>query len=108
MIECRTCNGGELRKRKVYRMNAVVVLIGYIVLIPSFLGMATAAISCTNYITMMDDQDLQQQPPPDMTEEERQVYNQVYRTGRVVGVAAVGGAFVTIFLMSLVGDVAAS
>jgi len=39
-IPCKTCETGHLKKRKRYRMSGVVVLIGYILLIPSLFGMA--------------------------------------------------------------------
>ena len=31
---CKTCESGKMRLTKKYRMNAVVVIIGYILLIP--------------------------------------------------------------------------
>ncbi|MBM4070534.1 MAG: hypothetical protein FJ271_16495 [Planctomycetes bacterium] len=40
---CRTCNNGTLINRKVYRMSAGVVVIGYIFLIPSLIGVLVAA-----------------------------------------------------------------
>ncbi len=46
MIRCKTCDDGELVKRKAYRMGGVVVLIGYILLIPSLLGMAGSGMMC--------------------------------------------------------------
>jgi hypothetical protein len=39
-IPCKTCEAGQLKKRKRYRMSGVVVFIGYILLIPSLFGMA--------------------------------------------------------------------
>lgn len=36
---CGTCEAGELKKRKAYRMSGPVVVIGYILLIPSIIGM---------------------------------------------------------------------
>lgn len=38
MIQCKTCDRGELVSKKKYRMGGMVVFIGYILLIPSFLG----------------------------------------------------------------------
>jgi hypothetical protein len=38
-LTCRTCGQGALARRKVYRMSGPVVAIGYILLIPSVLGM---------------------------------------------------------------------
>jgi len=43
-IPCKTCEAGQLKKRKRYRMSGVVVLIGYIILIPSLLGIAGATM----------------------------------------------------------------
>ncbi|PYP50678.1 MAG: hypothetical protein DMD45_10270 [Gemmatimonadetes bacterium] len=37
-IKCKTCDRGTLVKRKKYRMSGIVVLIGYILVIPSVLG----------------------------------------------------------------------
>src|SRR4051794_30919096 len=34
---CKMCNGGIIVKKAVYRMNMVVVVIGYLVLVPSIL-----------------------------------------------------------------------
>jgi len=39
MIRCKTCDTGELIRRKKYRMSGIVVFIGYILLVPSVLGM---------------------------------------------------------------------
>ena len=39
-IPCKTCDSGHLTRRKKYRMSGVVVLIGYLILFPSFLGIA--------------------------------------------------------------------
>ena len=43
-IPCKTCEAGQLKKRKRYRMSGVVVLIGYIILIPSLLGITAATM----------------------------------------------------------------
>lgn len=37
--QCKVCDSGVLRQKKKYRMSGIVVLIGYILLIPSVLGM---------------------------------------------------------------------
>ena len=37
-IKCKTCDRGTLVKRKKYRMSGIVVLIGYILVIPSIIG----------------------------------------------------------------------
>lgn len=36
---CQVCNKGQLNFKKIYRMSAPVVIIGYLLLIPSILGM---------------------------------------------------------------------
>jgi hypothetical protein len=38
-IRCKTCDVGTLEHRKKYRLSGIVVAIGYILLIPSVLGM---------------------------------------------------------------------
>jgi len=38
-LNCQVCNDGQLKKKKKYRMSGPVVTIGYILLIPSILGM---------------------------------------------------------------------
>lgn len=44
MIRCKTCDTGELLKRKKYRMSGMVVFIGYILLVPSVLGILVGGI----------------------------------------------------------------
>lgn len=44
MIRCKTCDTGELLKRKKYRMSGIVVFIGYILLVPSVLGILVGGI----------------------------------------------------------------
>ena len=39
-VPCKVCDRGSLRQQKTYRMSGVVVFIGYILLIPSILGLA--------------------------------------------------------------------
>jgi voltage-gated potassium channel Kch len=39
---CKTCNNGTLINKKVYRMSGAVVVIGYIFLIPSLIGLLVA------------------------------------------------------------------
>jgi hypothetical protein len=39
VIHCKTCDLGQLHLERVYRLSAPVVTIGYILLIPSVLGM---------------------------------------------------------------------
>ena len=43
-IRCKTCDSGTLIRRKTYRMSSVVVLIGYIIVIPSILGILFGVI----------------------------------------------------------------
>ena len=38
MIQCKVCEAGQLVKKRVFRMSGVVVTIGFILLIPSILG----------------------------------------------------------------------
>lgn len=38
-VVCSVCRAGTLKRKKVYRMNGVVVLIGYLIAIPSMFGM---------------------------------------------------------------------
>ncbi|MHC4081872.1 MAG: hypothetical protein ACYS15_06390 [Planctomycetota bacterium] len=37
-VRCKICGRGTVRRRKVYRMSGAIVAIGYILLIPSILG----------------------------------------------------------------------
>ena len=39
LLTCPTCRSGSLSRQRLYRMSDVVVVIGYILLIPSILGM---------------------------------------------------------------------
>ena len=43
-VSCKTCDSGTMYLRKRYRMSGPVVVIGYIILIPSVLGIALSAI----------------------------------------------------------------
>jgi hypothetical protein len=45
MIRCKTCDTGELLRKKKYRMSGIVVFIGYVLLMPSVLGMLIGAIT---------------------------------------------------------------
>jgi hypothetical protein len=45
-IPCKVCEAGRLQRRRRYRMSGIVVLIGYILLIPSVIGMASATVTC--------------------------------------------------------------
>jgi hypothetical protein len=44
-ITCKTCDQGQLILRKKYRMSGPVVLIGYILLVPSILGVIISIVS---------------------------------------------------------------
>lgn len=44
MISCKTCDTGELRQQSKYRLSRAVVTIGYILLVPSVLGLLFAAL----------------------------------------------------------------
>ncbi len=43
-VVCKTCDRGELMRVKIRRMNGVVVFIGFILLIPSFLGIGIGTL----------------------------------------------------------------
>jgi hypothetical protein len=43
-IKCKTCDAGTLQPRKKYRMSGIVVFIGYILLIPSIMGILFGVI----------------------------------------------------------------
>lgn len=43
-IKCKTCDSGTLVQRKKYRMSGVVVVIGYILLIPSVFGILVGVL----------------------------------------------------------------
>lgn len=42
---CKTCERGALLPKKIFRMSGPVVVIGFILLIPSFLGIVVSAAS---------------------------------------------------------------
>lgn len=42
-LQCQVCGQGRLIRRKVYRLSGPVVVIGYIFLIPSFIGIYLSA-----------------------------------------------------------------
>jgi hypothetical protein len=44
MIQCSTCKQGFLSRQRLYRMSTPVVVIGYILLVPSILGIALTVI----------------------------------------------------------------
>src|ERR1700691_3651293 len=43
MAICKICDRGELKRRSVHRMSTPVVVIGYILLVPSIVGMLICA-----------------------------------------------------------------
>ncbi len=49
-IICKVCDRGTLRKKDIFRMSGPVVVIGFILLIPSMIGMALSAVGI--YIMM--------------------------------------------------------
>ena len=44
VIKCKTCDAGTLQPRKNYRMSGIVVVIGYVLLIPSIIGILFGVI----------------------------------------------------------------
>lgn len=50
-IRCKVCEQGVLTSKRVFRMSTPVVVIGYIFLIPSFLGIALALIFVSSSAT---------------------------------------------------------
>ena len=44
MIRCSTCKQGFLSRQRLYRMSTPVVVIGYILLVPSILGIALTVV----------------------------------------------------------------
>ena len=42
MATCQTCNSGELESQRVYRLEGPAVTIGYVLLVPSILGILAA------------------------------------------------------------------
>jgi hypothetical protein len=50
-IRCKVCDEGELVPRKVYRLSGPAVVIGYIFLIPSVLGMVLCGIAFLGVIS---------------------------------------------------------
>jgi hypothetical protein len=45
-IKCKTCDTGTLVRRRTYRMSSIVVIIGYIILVPSILGIIIGVATC--------------------------------------------------------------
>jgi hypothetical protein len=43
-VACKVCERGELLPKKIFRMSVPVVVIGFIFLIPSILGMSVGAL----------------------------------------------------------------
>lgn len=44
-ISCKTCDDGTMTTKKKYRMSGVVVVIGYLFLIPSLIGIVIGAVT---------------------------------------------------------------
>lgn len=63
LIQCKTCDTGELQKKRLYRMSGIVVFIGYVILLPSILGalagvaVLAAGIATTSVAVATDDSD---------------------------------------------------
>ena len=49
LLTCQTCRSGSLSRKHLYRMSDVVVVIGYILLFPSLIGMAVT-LALTGYV----------------------------------------------------------
>ena len=47
-ITCKVCDKGLLTRKKKYRLSGPVVLIGYILLIPSVLGVIVSLVAFVN------------------------------------------------------------
>ena len=52
-VKCKTCEVGALRKIRKYRMSGIVVLIGYILLIPSVIGVLFSALGFIRMVTLV-------------------------------------------------------
>lgn len=55
-IVCKTCDQGCLFPKKIYRLSAPLVFIGYIFLVPAFLGMGMSLNIAVAAFFMSDDQ----------------------------------------------------
>ena len=49
LLTCQTCRSGSLSRKHLYRMSDVVVVIGYILLFPSLIGMAVT-LALTGFV----------------------------------------------------------
>lgn len=49
-VQCKTCGMGAMVRQSVYRMSPVVVVIGYLLLVPPILGMAFFALFIALFI----------------------------------------------------------
>lgn len=56
---CKVCDSGTLKPRTVYRLSGVVALIGYIILIPSMLGICVGGLACVGMADAANDPALQ-------------------------------------------------
>lgn len=41
---CKVCDSGELRRKELYRMSGMAVFIGYLLLVPSVIGMLWSSV----------------------------------------------------------------
>jgi hypothetical protein len=53
-VSCKVCDQGILIHKRIYRMSAPVVAIGYILLVPSLLGIATCVLLLLGVISYND------------------------------------------------------
>ena len=54
---CKVCDRGALEKKEIYRMSAPVVVIGFLLLIPSILGMLAGGLMVAGAISTGDTAD---------------------------------------------------
>lgn len=47
-IRCKTCDVGTMQRKHVHRMSAIVVLIGYVILVPTVLVMVASVMTIFN------------------------------------------------------------
>jgi len=55
-IGCQVCGRGAMENRKLYRLSGPAVVVGWIFLVPSFLGMGFGLLSVAGCVAMMSDQ----------------------------------------------------
>jgi len=62
-VLCKVCDGGVMQKKKTHRLGPVVAVIGYIFLIPSFIGMLFGLLALVGAVLsffMPVDEDVQE------------------------------------------------